>query len=264
MQIINAQNFSRDAEVRNLISARNPGEVLLEADLSQAEARVVTWYAQESQLMDLFQSGAKVHEYVGSKVMQREITKKHTPIEYETSKRIVHGSNYGMKAPTLAEVLLVESEGKIVLSVAECRKRQNAYFQNFPRIKTGYHMGIQEELRNNLKVLTTPPIGMQRKFYTPWGDELFRQAYAHYAQNVVAWITNNGINEIYYNSNFNKYLYMQNHDAILLSLPQAKLEEGKELLVKVMTKKIVIKGEELVIPVECKTGFHWGEMENYV
>jgi len=261
-KIINAQNWDRSPRVRNLIIPRNPGEVLLECDQSQAEARIVAWYAQERTLKELFKAGKKVHEFVGSLVMEEVITKKTTPMKYETSKRIVHGSNYGMRPGKLAEILLDETG--IAVSVSECKKRQNLYFQNFPRIISGFHMGIQQELRENLNVLKTPPIGMQRKFYTPYGDELHRKAYAHYPQNVAGWITNNGINLLYYNSWLKPHLYMQMHDAIILSVPKERLTEAVTLTKEAMTQPIVIKGDELVIPIDAKVGEKWGEMKDYM
>jgi len=256
------QNWDRDSRIRKLIVPDNPNEVLIECDLSQAEARIVAWKAKDATLKELFRCGKKVHEYVGSIIMEREITKLGTPLEYESSKRVVHLSNYGGSPKRISEVLLEELE--LVISIAQCRRCQNIYFQNFPQIQNGFHQGIQNELQRNFRVLETPPIGLKRKFYTPYGDELFRKAYAHYGQAPVAYITNNAMNILYYSNSWLKSrIRMQVHDSIIVSVPKTTVDLAVKDVTEAMTYKLNIEGDSLIIPVEAKVGKNYGEMKDY-
>lgn len=257
-RITNTQNVPRDPKIKNLIVPLRPGEMLVEGDLSQAEGMVVAWKAEELTLIDLYEKGADVHSFVGSIVMEKPITKKNK-VERTVSKRIVHGSNYGMSHNKVAEVLL--NEANIVISPKECKRRQNIYFQNFPRIRSVYHAEIERELREHLRILETPN-GWKRKFYSPWGGELLRQAYAHYPQNTVAVITNEGLIRLT-SWGWGEQIYAQVHDSILLTVPKKRVDHAARTLKKAMTQTITIKGRPLTIPVEVKVGPRWGEMEDY-
>lgn len=258
-KVINSQNFSREPRYRKLIIPYQKDHVLLECDQSQAEARVVAWKARESRLKDLFKRGEKVHEFVGSIIMQHPVTKKENKEEYELSKRIVHLTHYLGKPPMIAEVIL-EELGKVV-PIHLCRRYQNIYLQNFPRIKTGYHMGIEMELKRNNNIIRTP-VGDERKFYTPWGNDLVKQACAHYAQNVVVFITNQAMIRLH-DTWMKDGLVLQAHDSLLYSVPKVRLIEANKILTKALTYTVVIEGEPLTIPVESKVGPNWGSMEDY-
>lgn len=231
-------------------------EVLLEGDLSQAEGMVVAWYAQEKVLMEKYRNGEDVHSFVGSIVLEKKITKENKQ-ERDMAKRLVHGANYGMSPFKIVEVVL--NEMGIQMSPMVAKRAQNIYFQNFPRIRTNFHQGIQNELRTQLRVIKTP-VGFERKFYTPWGDSLFREAYAFYPQNIVAFITNRALIRLWKKGWGDKTL-AQVHDAVLMSVPRSRVKEGVEVLREVMTYPIQIKGTELTIPVEFKVGENWGDMK---
>jgi len=255
-EIINAQNFPRDKRYRRLVIPREPGQVIIEADLSQAEAQVVAWKAKERTLMQKFRDREDIHSFVGSIILEKEVTKKNKE-ERTVAKRIVHGSDYGMQPAKIVEVLIKEL--CIAIPVKAATRAQNIYFQNFPRIRTGYQRGIEQELRAGNRMLKTP-VGMERKFFAPWGPELYRKAYAHYAQNIVAFITNQAIIKIE-ETKFGPYILMQGHDAIIMSVPETLVTEARTLLDTVLTYPVAIEGEELVIPVDISVGPNWGEME---
>lgn len=252
-RITNTQNVPRDPKIKNLIVPLRPGEVLLEGDLSQAEGMVVAWKAEELTLIEKYEKGEDVHTFVGKIVMEKDdITK----AERTVSKRIVHGSNYGMSHNKISEILLNEAD--IVISAKDCKRRQNIYFQNFPRIRSVYHAEIERELRNSLRQLETPN-GWKRKFFNPWGHDLCRQAYAHYPQHLVAYITNMGLVRLT-QWGWLSSLYAQVHDSILMTVQESKLVHAARTLKRAMTHTIEIKGRPLTIPVELKSGLRWGEM----
>lgn len=257
MEIINAQNFPRDPKYRRLVLPYRDGEILVEADLSQAESMIVAWLSNETALMNKYKRGEDVHSYVASIIMEKKITKANKE-ERTVAKRIVHGSNYGMKPRKICEVLMKELCKTFPLKKAI--RAQSIYFQNFSRIRSGYHRYIQDLLRDNRKIITTPT-GFERQFWQPWGDELFRKAYAHYAQNIVAFITNNAINRLQ-KTKWRETIMMQNHDAVLLSVPRPMKAESITVLKQALHYPIVVGKEELVIPTEVKTGLNWGDMHD--
>lgn len=258
MKIRNLQNIPRKPRTKKLFIPDSPDELLLEADLSQAEGMVVAWYAEETRLIEKYKAGEDVHSFVGSIILERPISKKNKQ-ERQMAKTVVHASNYDTSPGKITEIVLDELE--VVMSKKQAERCQNIYFQNFPRIRSVFQAGIRKELESNLRILRTP-VGFERKFWAPWGPELFRQAYSHYPQNVVAYVTNQGVIRIS-ESPYSNMLLAQVHDSMLLSVPKDRLEEVAKAVKEAMTSSVLIKGRELVIPVELKVGVSWGEMEEY-
>lgn len=260
MIIRNLQNIPREKRIRKLFIPYPEDDYLIEADLSQAEGMVVAWYAKETTLMKLYKAGEDVHSFIGTLIMQTKVSKKETPLLRQATKPVAHGSNYLMGPKTVAENVMKETDGEFVLTLKEAAYRQNIYFQNFPRIKIGFHQGIENELKKNNRCIITPD-GWVRKFYSPWGNELLRQACAHYPQHTVAYVTNCGLNYIRYKTAFGRKVYTHTHDSLCLSIKAHELKGAKQALTDALTRPIAIHGEELVIPVECKYGVNLADME---
>lgn len=257
MRITNTQNVPREPRFRDLIVPFREGEVLVEGDQSQAESRIVAWKAGDTTLITMFENGEKVHEYVGSLMFSKTITKKTTPEEYAVSKMISHMSNYGGSYFKIAQVIL--DDLGIAFPTDECRRRQNIYYQQFPRIRSVYQAEIENELKTSMRRLKSIT-GWSRKFYQPWGKDLLRAAYAHYAQNPVAFITNQGLNRLV-EWGWEDHIYMQCHDAIIMSVPEKKMEEAGRAIKKALTHTFTIKGRPLTIPIDISWGRRWGSME---
>ena len=59
---------------------------------------------------------------------------------------------------------------------------------------------------------------------------------------------------------WSKFIYGQMHDAILLTVPESRLQMAAKTLQKAMTHEFIVKGRKLIIPIELKYGKKWGEM----
>lgn len=256
----NLQNVPRDPRIKRMFIPRD-GYFFVEADLSQAEARVVAWKAEERKLIDAYARGEDVHSLTAGIVFAYPV-KKGMP-ERQTGKTIGHASNYTMGPRKLVDVVFRDND--LVISEKEARLRQNRYYQGFPNIKSVFHREIRVELQSKRRTLTNP-FGRVRKFYQPWGDELFRMAYSHYAQSTVADVVNHGMIRCWDAlPKVGVRIVAQIHDSLLFEVPKDYIGEGfKPLLreiVGLMTIPFQIKGRELIIPVEIKWGTDWGNME---
>jgi DNA polymerase I-like protein with 3'-5' exonuclease and polymerase domains len=83
----NLQNIP-EGIVKQLFLA-DPGKVLINADLSQAEARVVAYLAREQRLIDVFDSGGDIHRKNAANIFNKaeeEVNKD----ERQLAKRVVH------------------------------------------------------------------------------------------------------------------------------------------------------------------------------
>jgi len=259
----NLQNIPRDHRIKNMFVSRQ-GYVFVEADLSQAEARIVAWKAEEISLIKRYASGEDIHSYVSSIIFGYPVKK--GMVERQTGKTIIHASNYKVGPRKLVDIVLREND--LVITEKEARQRQNRYYQTFQNIKSVFQREIRLELRMNNRVIVNP-FGRRRRFWNPWGDELFRQAYSHYAQSTVADVMNQALQNCWRLFTPNGiHIVAQVHDSILFEIPSELIgQEFKHILhqiVEAMSIPFVIKNRELIIPIQLAWGSSWGNLEEFV
>lgn len=98
------------------------GRVLLSADYSQIELRVMAHLSEDPILLEVFAQGEDVHTATAARIFKLDADELKTR-HRSTAKMVNYGLSYGMGAPGLAERLNV--------SVTEAEKVMDAYFEQF-------------------------------------------------------------------------------------------------------------------------------------
>jgi DNA polymerase-1 len=125
----NLQNIPVRTEIgRTIRRAFVPeaGHLLLSADYSQIELRVMAHLSRDPVLLDVFKSGEDVHTATAARIFElppEELTVKHR----SAAKMVNYGLAYGMGAAGLAERLNVP--------LAEARDIMDSYFEKFGGVK---------------------------------------------------------------------------------------------------------------------------------
>jgi len=230
------------------------GNVFIEADLSQAEARVVAYLSEEDTLIDLFNREGDVHSQNASRIFNKKIGDVSLK-DRDLAKKLVHASNYGIGPRTFGYHAGVgEREAKVLLQ---------KYFDTYPKIKA-WQFAVQGRLRKSRTVVT--PLGRKRTFFGRWNDKLYGEAYAFVPQGTVGDILNLAIIRF---SSWMKgmenedevEIMLQNHDAVLIQCNENKVEYFKKALNNAFDIPVMIRGRELIIPVKFKVGPNWNDME---
>ncbi|HVR44115.1 MAG TPA: DNA polymerase I [Thermoanaerobaculia bacterium] len=120
------------------------GQVLLAADYSQIELRVLAHMTEDADLIDAFRRGADIHRATAAKVFNRD-ERDVTPEQRRASKTINFGVLYGMSAFRLAH--------ELAISQTEAKEFIESYFARYPRIRE-YLDRTLEEARATGKVTT--------------------------------------------------------------------------------------------------------------
>lgn len=94
---INMQNMPRGSDIRKALCAP-PGKLVYVADLSNIEARMLAWLADEDDLLEQFRNGDDIYSNLASKIYDRPINKTDDPTERFVGKTAVLGLGYGMGA----------------------------------------------------------------------------------------------------------------------------------------------------------------------
>lgn len=229
----------------------DPGYLIAEADLSQAEARVVAWEAGERTLMRMFREGRDVHKFVASiifDVPEAEVTTE----QRQFAKRHVHALNYGETPNGFAY--------QTGLTLAKAKEVSDKYFAAFPALQHR-KVNIENSLKRSrvMRIAT----GRVRRFYGRAGNDLLKDAFACSAQATVADILNLSLIKLdkLFNANPIGALLLQVHDSVVFQFLDGHLEEVKEMVREAFDTPVTINGEGLVIPVELEVGPNWGELE---
>ena len=241
----------------------DPGTVLVQVDLKQADSRVVAWEAPEPKLMELLESGADIHRYVAGQIFGKppEIINE---FERQLGKKAGHASNYGTGPRTFAETCLVEMNH--FLEEKEARHVLESYFQTFPGIRRR-QQNIKQQLYAT-RILRTP-FGRERHFYGRMDDATFREAYAYSPPSTVSDITSHLMLSLWRDREYlglgwddgGRFL-LQVHDSLLLQAQPDRVSELAEYCRSLdWHPKLELAGGTLRIPVDVESGLNWKSMK---
>jgi DNA polymerase-1 len=245
----NLQNIPvRTAEGRRIREAfiAPRGSVIVSADYSQIELRIMAHLSQDKGLLSAFAAGEDVHRHTAAEIFGVESAAV-TSEQRRYAKVINFGLIYGMSAFGLASQLNIER--------AAAQQYMDRYFQRYPGV-ADYMARTRESARDLGYVLTV----FGRRLYLPeirGGNGARRQGAERAAINapmqgtaadliklamiaVHDWITSSGVKS---------RLIMQVHDELVLEVPESELA-----LVKVELPKLMNGVARLDVPLAVDVG----------
>lgn len=263
----NLQNYDR--ELLSVFIPR-PGNVFVEADLSQAESRVVKVLTGDPTMARI--AGYHPTEYdehrhnaaiIFSKLLGYEVT----PLEVtydqrQLGKRVNHAANYAIGKNELSRTILRETGD--ALTPAECQTLLSAHLEAWPQI-----LEYQSRVRR--------AILLHEGLYTSWGrrvnlrgvrkdEELYKFGYSYIPQSEVGDLTNQyGLIPLHAwitDQDLPIDICGQKHDSILVDTPPEYAWDVMAFLESHLSAPRTY-GEclsdtcELAIPVELKMGCSW-------
>lgn len=244
----NLQNIPRGS-FRRIFKA-DPGKVLIKADLSQAEYRVLIWKARIQRLIDKLTNDPtfSIHKWNAAENIFRVPYSQITKQMYDDSKNGVYGSNYGIGWLKVSRMYNIEStRAKFII---------DRYHQAVPEIKNVYQAEIRAELESTRKL--TNPLGRERIFFGRMDDDLFRQGYSHYCQSTVADLILAGLIDL---DQAGVEVLLQVHDELIIQVPSDResILQGAKQLKQALERPVQIPGvaQPLIIPAEVKVGPDW-------
>ncbi len=239
-------------EIRRAFIAEK-GKVLLSADYSQIELRLMAHVANVEGLKDAFARGADIHAATASKMF-------HIPVEgmdpmvRRRAKAINFGIIYGISAFGLAR--------QLGTSRTEAQEYINAYFDRYPEIKT-FMEDTVSFARSNGYVMT--PFGRKCSVGNLNDRNAARRAFAERAavnapiQGGAADIIKkamlrlpNALTEV----GLTGKMLLQVHDELVLEIPESEIEKTTAVVKDIMENVF-----KLSVPLiaEVGTGMNWAE-----
>ena len=227
------------------------GKVLIKADLSQADARAVAWFARiDGLIFNFLKPEFDVHCWTASLFLNKPIDKV-TEEERQNTKGIVHGLNYGRGAKSISikeKILFREVKFAIAL-----------YHKTLPQLKQ-WHQRIENELFKCRRLRT--PLGRLRIFMDRLNAETFRSAYAFQPQSLVGDIINQAFFKLDELLPKECFSVLQIHDEVVIEALVEKKDEcidiiRKECEIEINVPPITVP---LKIPAKVYVGKNWHDM----
>lgn len=268
------------ADIRSQYIA-DPGEIFIQLDSSQAEARVVFLCADDEQaLKDIDEHdyhaltaswffGGTESDY-SKKVLGYE-----SPIRF-AGKTLRHAGHLGAgKRRAATELNTQARKYKIPISITEHKAGQalEKFHKMQPKIQGVFHASVIKALEKR-KMLTAPlpygidaPSGGKRIFFERFNDELFREAFSYIPQRAVSDNTKAAALRIKMRAKWIRII-LEAHDSLLLSVPIERATEaaqiGKEELERPISfANCSIKRRDLIIPCEIETGYNYKDLTKF-
>ena len=240
-------------EFRKYFIPQDDDHVIIDADYSQIELRILAHIANDEAMINAFLSGEDIHTMTASKVFDvppSEVTSEHR----KRAKAVNFGILYGMGEYSLSEDLGI--------SMAQAKKYIASYLNGFPSVKE-YLDGIKKTAKANGYVTTL--FGRRRKIAELASSNKNLQ---HFGERVamnspiqgtaadiikIAMIkTSNALKE----ANIDAKLLLQVHDELILESHKDDAEKAYEILKNSMEGAIKLS---VPLNVEAHIGKNWYE-----
>jgi DNA polymerase-1 len=257
------------------------GEVFIQADSSQAEARAVFLFADDEQAL----SDIDAHDYHALTASwffggtEDDYSKKklgyESPIRF-AGKTLRHAGHLGAgKGRAATEINTQARKFKINYRITESEagRALEIFHKRQPKIRLNFHQGVVKCLEKS-RILTAPkPYGVRsetggkRTFFERWGDELFRMAFSYMAQRTISDSTKAAALRI--RRRLPKIrIIVEAHDALLCSVPEDKAELWGSIIKDEMERPIdfsrcSIPRRHLIVPCELEIGKDYKNLSKF-
>ncbi len=254
----NMQNLPPEM-LRFLIA--DPGCLLYNIDLSQAENRIVAYVAPEPNMISAFAVGVDIHKQTAALLFN----KKPEEVSDEDGSSSIGGGLFserfwGKKSNHSLNYDLGYRSFALVCEIPDVDARYivERYHSVYPGIRQ-YHSWIKAQLSKNRTIENC--LGRKRVFRDRWGDDLFKEAYAFIPQSTVADIMNErGLSFVMDNPSFKgAEILNQVHDSLIVqisyeTIPLWRHAEMLRILVDSLQLPLSFRGMTFSIPADVKVG----------
>ena len=242
-------------QVRRAFIAEKESSLLLAADYSQIDLRVLAHLSQDPRLLAAFAQDEDIHATTASQVFAVPLSAV-TPDMRRLAKTVNFGVIYGMSEYGL--------EQATELSREEARQFIQAYFEKYSGVKD-YLASTKRDVAEKGYVQTL----LGRRRYIPEinsSNGQVRMAAERMAINMPVQGTSADIIKVAMidlqremdRKGLEAKMILQVHDELLFELPQEEVEELRQLVLQIMPKALKLS---VPLKIDVKTGRNWDEME---
>ncbi|MBI2599639.1 hypothetical protein HYW43_01825 [Candidatus Daviesbacteria bacterium] len=254
----NLQNIpirgQQGGEIRKVFVAPK-NKVLLKADYSQVELRILAHLSDDPTLKEIFKKGLDIHIATASKIFNISLNQVSSQ-QRNIGKTMNFATLYGQGAHALASQLRVDFQ--------TARQYIQEYFAQFPQVKEwmtkileeGYQKGYVETLWGRKRYI--PELQATNRMLKAAGE---RAAVNHPVQGTQADMIKKAMVEIdkeFQMSNFKCQMILQIHDELLFECDPKGIKKTARMVKDKMENALKLS---VPVIVDLKVGKNWGEMK---
>jgi len=256
-------------------------EVFVQADSSQAEARVVWLLADDEEALKLvdeidYHAATATWFFGGTeKDYSKKILGYEHPIRF-AGKTLRHAGHLGAgKRRASIEVNTQARKYKIPIHISEqiAERALKIFHSKQPKIQSVFQNSVIECLKKNRTLIAPIPYGLdvefggRRTFFERWSEELNRQAFSYLPQRTVTDNTKAAGLRIRQRCPGIK-IVMEAHDALLFCIPKWRLPEWVPIIKQEFERPIdfsrcSIPRRALSIPCDIETGVNYCDLKKF-
>lgn len=234
-----------------------PGSVLVSADYSQVELRILAHVSQDPNLLQAFAHGEDIHTSTAATLFNVPLAEV-TPQMRRLGKTINFGVVYGISDWGVA--------GRTELSLEDSRKLINDYYARYPRVREylertkalAREQGYVESLLGRRRYF--PELASGRKLMPAQKNQAEREAINMPIQATAADIIKIAMTHLHsalLKRKFPGKMILQVHDELVFECPQELVNEFVPLVRRIMADAYPL---DAPLQVEVKVGANWDEM----
>jgi DNA polymerase-1 len=224
-----------------------PGRVLIGADYSQIELRVLAHLSEDPGLIEAFERDEDVHARTAATIFNIPIESV-GPRERRIAKMINFGLSYGMTGYGLAQ--------RTGLSRSEAEKFIKNYFENYPGVRAYMERVVREaEEKRYLETL----LG-RRRYFVELSSQTKREAINFPVQGTAADIMKLAMLRVYeriQSGEIRADMLLQIHDELIFEADAEAAERAAQLIKQTMESAFSLR---VPLKVETHIGTNWGEI----
>ncbi len=237
-------------ELRKMFTAKD-GCVLIDADYSQIELRVLAHLAKDDTMISAFRNGEDIHAVTASKILNIPINEL-TKDQRNSAKAINFGIVYGMGEYTLSQDLGI--------SFGEAKRYMNEYFSKYSSVreyldflkKFGHEHGYVTTLMNRIRFI--PELKSPNANMRSFGE---RAAMNTPVQGSAADIMKCAMVRVYKklkDEGLRSQIILQVHDELIIEAPYDEEEKVKSILKSEMENAVKL---DVPLVVDMQSGHSW-------
>jgi len=238
-------------EVRKMFIASDPEYVLLDADYSQIELRVLAHISEDLNLIDAFKNNMDVHTKTASQVFDVPVEEV-TPLLRSRAKAVNFGIVYGMGDFSLAQDLGITRK--------EAKKYIDSYLERYPKVKE--YMSTIVQIAKEQGYVTTL---LNRRRYLPelqsknyvtrsFGERVALNTPIQGSAADIIKIAMVNVHRELKKKNLKSRLILQVHDELIVETHKSEIEEVKKIVREQMENAVPLK---VPLSVDMNIGETW-------
>ena len=240
-------------EIRRAFVPDGPGRVMMSADYSQIELRIMAHLSADGHLVAAFRAGQDIHSATAAKIFGERLEDV-TPDQRRVAKTVNFGIMYGMSSFGLSQRLRCTRQ--------EAKKIIDDYFATFPSIRDFIDSTLARARENGF---VETMFGRRR--YIPdlnANNATVRMLAERNAVNApiqgtaadIIKLAMNHVDRRLREEGLESRMVLQIHDELLLEVPEGEIDAVRRLLVSEMENVITLS---VPLTVECNYGKNWLE-----